>query len=137
MSSLDLHQKFAASKEDVFAVLSDHANMGSWLGMRVTVPVHTPGGGVGTVRRVHMGPWHLDEEIVEHEPSERMAYRIVAGLPGLRHHRGEVRLAGTDTGCELHWHVDVESGIPGLVALLLAPMRFSLGRSLRTLASRY
>lgn len=130
-----LTQRFSAPAERVFAALDDHANMGSWLGSRISLIKRADDGGVGSIRRLHMPFGHIDEEIVEREIPSRLVYRIVNHVPGLRFHRGEVTVERTGAAsCLVRWRVQVEAGLPGLSSLLLRIVGFALKRGLANLA---
>ena len=136
MDVIEIHQRFGASPEEVFAALSDHARMADWLGAKVTLPMLTEGGGVGTIRRIHVGPMHVDEQIVAHEPPARIVYKIVNSVPGITDHEGEVRIAPHPAGgSEVHWLIHIEWALPRVGALASRTIRFGLSRGLRRLAS--
>lgn len=102
--------------------------MGSWLGNPVSVVKCMDDGGVGTIRRIDAGVTKLDEEIVEREVPSRLVYRIVAGLPFLAHHRGEITIEpmGSDRSV-VRWHVELDTKVPGMSALL----GFAVGQALK------
>jgi len=125
---IHLSHEFAASRERVFGALDDHANMGSWLGNPVSVVKRMDDGGVGTIRRIDAGVTKLDEEIVEREVPSRLVYRIVAGLPFLAYHRGEITIEPKgDHGSVVRWHVELDTKVPGMSALL----GFAVGQALK------
>ncbi len=126
--------EFNSSRERVFGALDDHANMGRWLGSAVTIVKNVDGGGVGTVRRIDAGLAKLDEEIVEREAPSRLVYRIIAGLPFLRHHRGVITVdAVGDARSVVRWDVELEMKIPGLSSLLAKAIASALKRGLARL----
>jgi len=132
----DIHltHEFNASRERVFGALNDHERMGSWLGSTVSVVKRAPDGGVGTVRRIHTGVTKLDEEIVECEVPSRLVYRIVAGLPFLAHHRGEVTVeAMGDQRSVVRWHVELDTRLPGMTEVLAFAVGGALKRGLERL----
>jgi uncharacterized protein YndB with AHSA1/START domain len=123
-NDITITHDFSVAPARVFGALDDHANMGSWLGGKITVAKSRPDGGVGTVRRIHLGPAHFDEEVIEREVPSRIVYRITAGVPLLRHHRGEIRVeANGHGGSRVRWNVALETKVPGLSA----PLRSGLG----------
>lgn len=123
-----LSHEFAASRERVFGALDDHANMGSWLGTPVSIIKRMDDGGVGTIRRIDAGVVKFDEEIVERDVPSRIVYRIVAGLPFLAHHRGEITIDSVgDNHSVVRWHVQLDLKLPGVSTLL----GFALGHALK------
>jgi uncharacterized protein YndB with AHSA1/START domain len=125
---------FAVPAERVFAALDDHANMGRWLGTRVSVVKSGQDGGVGTVRRIHTPLVPVDEEVIERTAPYYLVYRIVRGVPGLRFHRGEIRVEPRCDGHSwVHWRVQFEARSQALTSLILPIIGFALGRGLHKL----
>jgi uncharacterized protein YndB with AHSA1/START domain len=133
-NDITLAHDFKASPASVFAALDDHANMGSWLGGKITVAKHAPDGGVGTVRRVHLGPMNFDEEVIEREVPGRIVYRITRGVPFLRHHRGEIQVAPNGSGgAHVSWNVALELKVPGLSGAIRSGLGLVIKQGLRRL----
>lgn len=132
----DIHltHEFNSSRERVFDALNDHEHMGSWLGSAVSVVKRGPEGGVGTVRRIHTGVTKLDEEIVECQVPSRLVYRIIAGLPFLSHHRGEVTVDAIGEGRSVvRWHVELDTKLPGMTQVLAFAVGGAIKRGLERL----
>jgi uncharacterized protein YndB with AHSA1/START domain len=135
MPSVVLTQTFPTTPDRVFAALDDHANMGRWLGTRVSLLKRAPDGGVGTVRRVHTLLAQVDEEVVEREVPSRLVYRIIGGVPGVSHHRGEIRVTPHgDHQSQVRWEVEIDSPLPGFATLVLGSVRLALGLGLKRLS---
>ncbi len=133
-NEITIAQDFSVSPERVFAALDDHANMGRWLGGKITVHKRVPDGGVGTVRRVHLGLTHFDEEVTERQVPSRIVYRISRGVPFLKHHRGELRVEPKGDGARVQWNVALESKLPLLSVLIRSGLSVVLGQGLKRLA---
>lgn len=127
-------QDFSVPPEQVFAALNDHLNMGRWLGGKITVHRAVPDGGVGTVRRVHLGPAHFDEEVIECEAPSRIVYRIVGAVPLLKHHRGELIVQTAGAGSRVQWTVALDVNLPGASGLLRAGLGQVLKQGLKRLS---
>lgn len=135
MADILLLHDFASPIERVFAAFDDHANMGRWLGSRISMPHVAADGGVGTVRRIHGPLGYIDEEIVERTPPSRIVYRIINRVPGVRSHQGEVTLiAAGPEQTRVQWYVRIESHVPGVDQVILRVVRFALARGMRELA---
>jgi uncharacterized protein YndB with AHSA1/START domain len=135
MASVILTQDFRAPADRVFAALDDHANMGRWLGPRVSLLKRAPDGGVGTVRRVHAVLTSVDEEVIEREVPSRLVYRIIGGVPGVSHHRGEILVtADGPERSHVRWEVEMNSRLPGYATLMLGSVRLALGLGLKRLS---
>ena len=129
--------EFEVPAERVFAALDDHANMGRWLGPRVSVVKQIEGNGVGTVRRIHAPLMAIDEEVTERHAPHHLVYRIVGGLPGVTHHRGEISVEPrTDGRSFVRWQVQLDSVSPKLAALMLRMVEFALRRGLKRLGTQ-
>lgn len=135
MNEIVITQRFAASPERVFAALADQDAMGRWMGSKISVPVRGPDGLVGTVRRVHVGPYALDERIVDVEPPKRIAYQVVSRPPMLKRHHGELRIEPEGThGATVIWTVHADFK-PAFVGNLVLPLiQATLARGLSRLA---
>lgn len=59
--------------------------------------------GVGSIRRVRLGPGGAREETVAYEPDRHYAYRLLSGLP-IKGYRADVTLEPTpEGGTAIHW----------------------------------
>ncbi len=133
LRTLSFLAKYDVSAEQLWSALIDHESMGDWLDTRVSVIAGKGDGGLGTVRRIHIGPISIDEEIIACDPPHRYVYRIVGGLP-IRHHQAEVRIVALGEGqSELHWTISIGSGVPGYAQTIAALLRPSINRGLRKL----
>ncbi|MGF1468825.1 MAG: SRPBCC family protein [Sandaracinaceae bacterium] len=130
-------ERFAVPPGTLFEALVDHEGMSAWLGAKVTVL--RGDGGVGTVRRLHLGPVVLDEEITYADAPRRLVYRVVRGDAGLlRFHRGEVVVeAWGRTGSTVRWDVLLDTVVPGASRPLELALGAVLRRGLRRLRDRF
>ncbi|MFT3922532.1 MAG: SRPBCC family protein [Myxococcales bacterium] len=136
-NDITIAHEFPNAPEIVFAALDDHANMGSWLGGKITVAKRVPDGGVGTVRRIHLGPMNFDEEVIERQIPSRIVYRISRGVPFLRHHRGEIQVEPNGRGgARVRWNVALETTLPGVSGAFRSGLGLVLKQGLRRLERR-
>ena len=120
--------------ERVFAYLSEHENLADIFGAKVTRLGDGQDGqrnGVGSVRRLQIGPLPAFEETVtEFVPSERIVYKITKGSP-LRGHVGVMTFTGqSEGGTHLHYDIRLASPIPGLAAIVQASLTRSVEKGL-------
>lgn len=89
--------------------------------------------GVGSVRRVRLGPGGAREETVAYEPYRHYAYRLLSGLP-IKGYRADVTLEATrEGGTAIHWTGQFDTAvIPGTAQAA----HFFLGRVVAGLASK-
>lgn len=129
-----MRHELSSSADRVFAALSDHANMGRWLGAKITLIKPGDAAGVGAVRRLHLGLSTIDEEIVESVAPTRIVYRIVRGLFPLSSHRGEINLSVVDANrCGVEWQIAIDSKIPLLAPIVRAALKAAITTGLKRL----
>jgi uncharacterized protein YndB with AHSA1/START domain len=122
---------FALPPERVWSALADHASMGKWTGADVKLVARGDERGVGAIRRVRVGPFAVDEEIVYVDPPRRMVYRVLRGAP-VSHHRGEILLEPEGAGSRLTWNIRFVAA-PGVARALDWVIHVAIGRGLREL----
>ena len=137
VGEITIKRTFDTSAERLFDALADQQNMARWMGGRITVPVQGPGGLVGTIRRMHLGPISMDEQIIGAERPYSLSYQIIRGIPALKHHLGELKLEphGPERS-DLTWRITFELTSPLLSSLILRAMRPTIERGLERLSKQ-
>jgi hypothetical protein len=126
--------EFSSSAERLFAALDDHANMGRWLGAKIELIHAVPDGGVGSVRRMHLGVQTIDEEIIERVVPTLIVYKIVRGLFPLDRHRGEVRVTVlSSSSARAEWQIEIGSKIPFLASIVGFVLKTAIHKGLARL----
>jgi uncharacterized protein YndB with AHSA1/START domain len=134
--TLSFVARFDVSPEALWAVIIDHEGMSDWLDAKIRVIAGRGDGGVGTVRRIQLGPLSIDEEVTLADAPRLLVYRIIRGLP-LRFHKGEMRVAPHgDGGSELSWTITIASGVPLFAETVAASLTPAINRGLRRLSWR-
>jgi Polyketide cyclase / dehydrase and lipid transport len=122
-ASYDVRVRSAASKEQIFALVSDATSWprwagplirhGSWLHEGEPAP-----GGVGAVRRLG-GSKRVGtrEQITEFDPPDYLAYTILGRAP-MRDYRAIVSLDADGDGTKITWAGAFEPVIPGTGRIL-------------------
>lgn len=129
-------ENFAVPPERIWAAITDHATMGEWMDTRITVLRGPDDGGVGTVRRLHIGGLRIDEQVVYADAPRRLVYQIVAGMPLLRFHRGEILVEPWgETGSQISWDIVMDLAVPGLGKALVGAVGKGVRKGLGTLRS--
>jgi uncharacterized protein YndB with AHSA1/START domain len=126
-----------APREVVWGVLEDssrYAEWGPWNRVKLVREGDEVPYGVGSQRILTRSPVNSLEEIVAYEPPSRVSYALLKGLP-MRDYVGDVRLADTDGGTEIHWRSSFEPKIPGTGWFFHAFMTKVLGDVARTAAA--
>jgi uncharacterized protein YndB with AHSA1/START domain len=139
MSEATITREFSVSAQRLYDAIADQDQCGSWLGAKVSVPVRGPDGLVGTVRRIHLGPFTFDERIASTEPARSLDYSIVPPMPLLKHHRGEMRIEALGPErSRLQWRVVLELSAGAhhvVLPVLKGVLSVSLGRLAKQLAN--
>jgi hypothetical protein len=106
MGAIRLEKTVSAPIEDVFELLSDHANYDRFRGItasRLTREGERERNGLGAVRAIAVGPIRFEEEITAFERPRRMDYLIrEVNLP-LDHDGGRIMLAPGSAGTRVLW----------------------------------
>lgn len=123
--TVEIEQSFNRPVEQIFAVVSDHNQLGRVLGVPVR-RIHdgeSEVNGVGSIRRVGFGPLALEESVTAMTENRSIDYRITRGGGPIRNHAGRLRFEPRDNGGSvLRWTIRFESAWPlvgSLVAVVL------------------
>jgi uncharacterized protein YndB with AHSA1/START domain len=128
-------QDFTQPLDRVFAYLAEHEHLAPLFGARVTrLRDGTDGqrNGVGSVRRLKVGPLPpFEETVTEFVPNELIRYRITKGSP-LRNHEGAMRFSANGGGARLHYEISFGAVVPGLDRLIAAGLQRNIAAGLAT-----
>ena len=119
MQHVLVEKDFSKPPERVFAFLAEHENLEQLFGAKITRIKDGDDGqrnGVGSVRRLKVGPLPpFEETIIEFVPDELIRYMITKGSL-LNHHHGEMLLtpAASGDGTHLRYEIAFELKVPGL-----------------------
>ena len=131
-------QDFSLPVERVYAYLSEHENLGPLFGAKITRirDGDTSRNGVGSIRRLRVGPTpSFEETVTEAVENERIVYRITQGSP-LKDHEGVMLFSSTPTGSRLDYTIRFGSVVPGLDRLVKLGLQRNVSRGLRTVERR-
>lgn len=129
-----IEHDFAKAPERIFAHLAEHENLAEVFGAKVTRLRDGEDGernGVGSVRKLQIGPLPpFEETVTEFVAPRRIVYRITKGSP-LRGHVGEMTFAPTaDGGTRFVYDIRLSSPIPGVAPIVHAALTRSIEQSL-------
>ncbi len=132
MQRVEITHEFNLPVDRVYDYLAEHEHLGPLFGAKVerVRDGDTSRNGVGSVRRLRVGPgpW-FEETITEAVPHSQIAYRISRGSP-LRDHQGVMAFTPTPTGCRLHYVIEFDSAVPGLAKVVQLGLTRSITRNL-------
>jgi uncharacterized protein YndB with AHSA1/START domain len=129
-----VEQDFERPVERVFAYLAEHEHLEPVFGARIVRLRDGDDGhrnGVGSVRRLKVGPLPaFDETVTEYVPDELIRYRITKGSP-LRDHEGVMRFSPRGRGAHLAYTITFGAVVPGVDRLVKAMLDRNIARGLR------
>jgi uncharacterized protein YndB with AHSA1/START domain len=139
MHRVSVERDLALPVERVFAHLAEHESLQPLFGARVErVRDGTDGhrNGVGSVRRLKVGPgpW-FEETVTEFVPNKLIRYRITKGSP-LRDHEGVMRFEPRGAGTRLSYTITFRGAVPGVGLLVRLMLDRSIREGLRRLDAR-
>lgn len=130
---VQIEHDFAKPPERIFAHLAEHENLAEVFGAKVTRlrDGEDERNGVGSVRKLQIGPLPPFEETVEEfVVPQRIVYRITKGSP-LRGHVGVMSFEPTAAGgTRFVYDIRIASPIPGLAPLVTASLTRSICKAL-------
>ncbi len=103
MHNVEMEEEFACSKEDLWDVVGTLDRV-DW------VPGIDSAQLIGDERHMTMaGNQSLVEKIYHHDnASMTIKYGVIDSAVGITHHRAQLQLADSATGCTLHWKLEAE-----------------------------
>lgn len=111
-----IRERFSQSPQKIFDYLSNHDHFVGMFAPRFPPMVVKRAGvssdpshpdGLGTIRKIGLtpiGPFILNEEIVEYEPGRALSYKALGKL--FKYHLGQVRFQKTEYGTFLSYDID-------------------------------
>lgn len=126
---IEVVQDYSKPVAEVFAYLADHNNLRKVFG----IPVRRVRdgeddiNGVGSVRRLGLGPLAIEETVTALSPNRSIEYRISKGGYPIRNHSGRLDFSGSGRGARVAWTIRFDSPLP-LVGLAV---KLVLGQAIR------
>ena len=137
MQTVQLTQDSTRSVAELYAVLADHDRLGQVLGApvkRIRDGKSSPNG-VGSVRKIGIGPVAIEETVVAAVVDKSIDYKITrGGWPVKDHHGRLVFKALPGGGSQVQWRIDLDATVPGAAFLIKQVLGLAIGRGLKKLA---
>ena len=129
--TVEIEHASAKPVHELFAELADHERLRRVFGVPVRRIRDGEGelNGVGSVRRMGVGPLAFEETVTAIEPQRSIEYRITRGAGPVRNHRGRLEFASEGTGSRVTWTIDYDT-LPILGTALQAVLARVIKRGL-------
>ncbi|WP_203301478.1 SRPBCC family protein [Marinobacter sediminum] len=98
--TIEINETFDVPRSRVFALFADHKRFGQLLGApvkRIKDSDQADPNGIGSVRKIGIGPIGLKETILSFEPDSLIEYTI-SSLSPIKNHFGRIRFDDTPEG---------------------------------------
>ena len=132
--TIQIEETFDVPRERVFALFADHKRFGDMLGApvkRIKDSEQADPNGLGSVRKIGIGLFALEETVTGFEPDSLIEYTITSLSP-LRHHQGRIRFAEINEGrTRVNYTISFEEIIPFTGALIHSALEKALRRGIK------
>lgn len=113
--TIEINETFDVPRRKVFALFADHDRFGKLLGApvkRIKDSDQADPNGIGSVRKIGIGPFGLEETVLNFEPDSLIEYTITSMSP-IRNHLGRIRFDDTSEGhTRVHYKITFEDIVP-------------------------
>ncbi|WP_166268934.1 SRPBCC family protein [Marinobacter caseinilyticus] len=131
---IEIEDTFSIPREKVFALFADHKRFGELLGApvkRIKDSDQADPNGIGSVRKIGIGPIGLEETVIGFDPDSLIEYTITSLSP-LRNHMGRIRFADTADGqTQVRYTITFEDIIPFTGKLIHAALENGIRKGIR------
>ena len=115
MYTINIDETFDVPRSRVFALFADHKRFGQLLGApvkRIKDSDQADPNGIGSVRKIGIGPIGLEETVLNFEPDSLIEYAITSVSP-IRNHLGRIRFEDTPDGLtRVQYTIQFEDIVP-------------------------
>lgn len=138
MQIIRIRQWFRAPVETVFGFFGEHERLGElWPGRFIRVRAgEDEADGAGSVREVRLPGLRFREQVIGFRRPAFIAYQIIAGVPLITHHYGEMRFRSEAGGTLLDYRIELDARF-ATAPLISAVLDNALKPGIRRLAARY
>lgn len=113
--TIEIDETFDVPRNRVFALFADHKRFGKLLGApvkRIRDSDQADPNGLGSVRKIGIGPVGLEETVIAFEPDALIEYTITSLSP-IRNHIGRIRFQEAGTGrTRVNYTITFEDIVP-------------------------
>ena len=112
--TINIQKTLDVPRSKVFALFADHNRIGKVLGApvkRIHDSDQADPNGVGSIRKVGLGPLGLEETVTRFEPDNIIEYTITSVSP-LRNHLGRILFSEKNGKTEVNYTITFEDVVP-------------------------
>lgn len=132
--TIEIDETFDAPRQRVFALFADHNLFGKLLGApvkRIRDSDQADPNGIGSVRKIGIGPIGIEETVTSFEPESLIEYAISSFSP-VRNHYGRIRFSSPSKNTtRVQYTVYFEDSVPLTGALVRSALNQALRRGMR------
>ncbi|WP_100639943.1 SRPBCC family protein [Marinobacter salexigens] len=132
--TFEVDETLTVPRNKAFALFADHQSFGKLLGApakRIKNSGQADPNGLGSVRKVGIGPVGLEETVTSFEPDTLIEYTITSLSP-IRNHLGRIRFEDTPEGhTRVRYRITFEDRIPYTGKLFSAGLERAIRRGIR------
>lgn len=134
MYTIEINETFNVPRKKVFALFADHQRFGKMLGApvkRIKDSDQADPNGLGSVRKIGIGPLSLEETVLNFEPDTLIEYAITSMSP-IKNHLGRIRFSETPDGqTQLNYTITFEDIVPFSGKVVSAALEQGLRRGIK------
>lgn len=131
---IEINEIFDVPRRKVFALFADHHRFGKLIGApvkRIKDSDQADPNGIGSVRKIGIGPLSLEETVLGFEPDSLIEYAITSMSP-IRNHIGRILFTDTADGqTRIHYTISFEDIVPYSGKVVCAALEQGLRRGIR------
>ncbi|KAA1171909.1 SRPBCC family protein [Marinobacter salinexigens] len=134
MYTIEIDETFEVPRKRVFELFADHNRIGKVLGApikRIKDSDQADPNGIGSVRKIGIGPVGLEETILNFEPNSLIEYTITSLSP-IKNHLGRIRFEDTPEGhTRINYTITFEDVVPLTGKLVRSALEQGIRRGIR------
>ncbi|MFO8141439.1 MAG: SRPBCC family protein [Marinobacter sp.] len=134
MHHIEINETFDVPRRKVFALFADHHRFGKLIGApvkRIKDSDQADPNGIGSIRKIGIGPLSLEETVLGFEPDSLIEYAITSMSP-IRNHVGRIHFSDTPDGqTRVHYTITFEDIVPYSGKVISAALEQGLRRGIR------
>lgn len=132
--TFEIDETFNVPRSKVFALFADHQSFGKLLGApvkRIKKSNQGDPNGLGSVRKLGIGPIGLKETVTSFEPDSLIEYTITSVSP-IRNHLGRIRFEDTPEGhTRVRYRISFDDIVPFTGKLVSAGLEHAIRRGIK------